>query len=205
MILKNMKGGGSMTFMTTGQVASACQVTIPTVKRWIKQGHIAAFQTAGRHYRVPENEFERFQSTYHIPKIADGPVRILIVDDDQKLLDTLVEALDWDKGYKVESAQDGYEGLIKVGTYRPHLLILDLRMPGLDGFHVCRKVKSDPVTSSTKILAMTGYSDQQARERILQAGADAFMEKPIRLPQLQAEVSRLVGAAAFAGHGGKQS
>ena len=194
-----------MTFMTTGQVASACQVTIPTVKRWIKEGHLAAFQTAGRHYRVTENEFERFQSTYHIPKIADGPVRILIVDDDQKLLDTLVEALNWDKGYKVESAQDGYEGLIKVGTYRPHLLILDLRMPGLDGFHVCRKVKSDPVTRSTKILAMTGYPDQQARERILQAGADAFMEKPIRLPQLQAEVGRLVGAGAVTANGRKQS
>ena len=180
-------------FMTTGQVASACQVTIPTVKRWIREGHLSAFQTAGRHYRVTEDEFKLFREAYRIPISADEPSRMLIVDDAPKRRSTLVEALSLDKGYKVESAQDGYEALIKVGTYRPHLLILDLRMPGLDGFHVCRKVKSDPVANATKILAMTGFPEPRVRAQILEAGADAFIEKPLQLPQLQAEVARLVG------------
>ena len=52
-------GSMPMRFLTTGQLASSCQVTIPTVKRWIREGFLAAFQTAGGHYRVTEEEFER--------------------------------------------------------------------------------------------------------------------------------------------------
>jgi CheY-like chemotaxis protein len=116
------------------------------------------------------------------------------VDDDANLLSTLVDALSLEKSYKVEAAHDGYEGLIKIGTFEPHVLVLDLRMPGLDGFHLCRKVKSDPVTFNTRILAMTAYPERSARERILEAGAEGFLEKPFKLEELQVEVARLVGA-----------
>lgn len=60
-----------MRFLTTGQVAASCQVTIPTVKRWIRDGHLAAFQTAGGHYRVTEEEFRRFQDAHRMP--VDAP------------------------------------------------------------------------------------------------------------------------------------
>ncbi len=183
-----------MRFLTTGEVAAACQVSIPAVKRWIREGHLAAFRTPGGHYRITEAEFKHFQNSHGMPGATEGPPRILIIDDDSKLLDTLVEALTWDQRYTVEVARDGYDGLIKVGTSRPHLLILDLHMPGLDGFQVCQKVKADPVTHSIKIVAITAYPEGSARERILEAGADGFLEKPFRLPELQAEVARLVGA-----------
>lgn len=185
-----------MRFLTTGQIAAACQVTIPTVKRWIREGHLAAFQTAGGHFRVTEDELKRFQDVHRIPvdrpgTPAEALPKILVVDDDAALLDTLWEALTWDGRYKVEVAQDGYEGLIKVGSFAPNLLILDIRMPGLNGFQVCRRVKADPATRETRILAITGGA-QHAREQILEAGADGFLEKPIRLDDLQAEVARLV-------------
>ena len=182
-----------MRFLTTGQIASTCQVTIPTVKRWIAEGHLSAFRTAGGHYRVTEEEFKRFLTAHRIPAGIEGPPRILIIDDDTALLDTLAEAVSWKQGNKVEVAQDGYEGLIKVGTFRPHLLILDLRMPGLDGFQVCRKVKADPLTQFIKILAITAYPQEDARERILEAGADGFLQKPFQLEALKAEVARLIG------------
>jgi len=183
-----------MRFLTTGEIAAACQVTIPTVKRWIAEGHLAAFKTAGGHYRITDEEFKRFQAAYKIPGPTDGQPRILIIDDDKTLLESMVEALTWDRTYKLETASDGYEGLIKVGTFHPHLLILDLRMPGLDGFQVCRKVKADPVMRSAKILAITGYPEGDARERIMRAGADGFLEKPFELTALRAEVARLLGA-----------
>ena len=186
-----------MRFLTTGQIATSCQVTIPTVKRWIREGHLTAFQTAGGHFRITEDEFKRFQDVHRIPVDRPGtPVealpKILIVDDDAALLDTLWEALTWDGRYKVEVAQDGYEGLIKVGSFAPNLLVLDIRMPGLNGFQVCRRVKADPATRETRILAITGHGAAHAREQILEAGADGFLEKPIRLDDLQAEVARLV-------------
>ena len=190
-----------MRFLTTGQIAASCQVTIPTVKRWIREGHLAAFQTAGGHFRVTEEEFRRFQDALRMPVERDGAEvealpKILIVDDDAALLDTLWEALTWDGRYKVEVAQDGYEGLIKVGSFAPNLLILDIRMPGLNGFQVCRRVKADPATRGTRILAISGHSVQHTLEQISEAGADGFLEKPIRLDDLQREVARLVAPAA---------
>jgi CheY-like chemotaxis protein len=121
--------------------------------------------------------------------------KILIVDDDAALLETLGQALSWDGRYKVEVAHDGYEGLIKVGSFAPDLLLLDIRMPGLNGFQVCRRVKADPRTRATRILAITGHGGEHAREQVLEAGADGFIEKPIGLDALQAEVGRLLARA----------
>jgi excisionase family DNA binding protein len=189
-----------MRFMTTGRVAAACQVTIPTVKRWIRDGHLAAFQTAGGHYRVTEEEFARFRDVRQIPRISPAspdPPKVLIVDDDGMLLATLSDALTWEGRYKVETAQDGYEGLIRVGGFRPDVLVLDIMMPGLNGFQVCRRVKADPTTGSTRILAISGYAQGDTPTRALQAGADAFVEKPIDPARLRQEVDRLVGSPAI--------
>jgi excisionase family DNA binding protein len=186
-----------MRFLTTGEIASVLQVTIPTVKRWIRDGHLSAFRTAGGHYRVSESELGRFRATHRMPDTAGEPLRILVVDDDPHFRDAVTEALGLDARFHVEAASDGYEALIKIGTYRPQLLVLDLVMPGLDGYEVCRKVKADPVTNSTRILAVTGYAEGSARDRILEAGADAWLEKPVRLEALHAEAARLLGVATL--------
>jgi len=90
-------------------------------------------------------------------------------------------------------AQDGYEGLIRVGGFRPDVLVLDIRMPGLNGFQVCQRIKADPATRSTRILAISGYVEGDTTTRVFEAGADAFLEKPIDLARLRGEVDRLVG------------
>jgi excisionase family DNA binding protein len=188
-----------MRFMTTGRVAAACQVTIPTVKRWIREGHLAAFQTAGGHYRITEEELERFRTAQKMPVIPAGPEeppRILVVDDDPLLLSMLNDFFTSEGRYKVEVAQDGYEGLIKVGSFHPDVLILDIRMPGLDGFQVCRRVKADPGSRGTRILVLTGHAHGDTAVRILQAGADVFLQKPVQLAKLRAEVHRLIGVSS---------
>jgi excisionase family DNA binding protein len=180
--------------MTTGAVAAACQVTIPTVKRWIREGHLAAFRTVGGHYRITGEAFDRFRLARHIPVVDAAPEesrRVLIIDDDPQTLATLADGLTWVGRYKVEVAQDGYEGLIKVGGFRPEVLVLDIRMPGLDGFQVCRRIKADPATRSIKILAVSGYAQGDTTTRAFESGADAFLEKPIDLKRLRAEVDRL--------------
>jgi len=188
-----------MRFMTTGRVAAAFQVTIPTVKRWIREGHLKAFQTAGGHYRITEQELEHFRAARNFPVIPAVPEelpRVLVVDDDLPLLSMLSDALTLAGRYKVEVARDGYEGLIRVGSYRPHVLILDIRMPGLDGFQVCRRIKADPASRPTRILVMTGHTHDDTEAQVMQAGADAFLAKPVQLTRLQAEVDRLIGRSS---------
>jgi CheY-like chemotaxis protein len=121
---------------------------------------------------------------------------VLIVDDDEAFLATLSDAFTWQGHghYKVEVAQDGYEGLIRVGGFRPDVLILDIRMPGLNGFKVCQRIKADPATRATRILAVSGYAQGDTMTQAFAAGADAFLAKPIDLARLRAEVDRLMGS-----------
>lgn len=121
------------------------------------------------------------------------PIRILIVDDDAGLRTALLAIFGGHPRYAVQAATDAADGLARISTFRPHLVLLDLRRPGLDAADLCRAVKASPTMRSTRILAMSGPPDDGgAGARLLAAGADAFLSKPFTLSQLEAEVARLV-------------
>ena len=119
------------------------------------------------------------------------PVRILIVDDDAGLRGALLAVFRGNPRFTAQAATDGHDGLARIATFRPHLVLVDLRMPGLDGADLCRVLRSSPETRSIRILAMSGLADDEVRERMLAAGADAFLAKPFTLTDLEATVARL--------------
>ena len=119
------------------------------------------------------------------------PVRILIVDDDAGLRTALLAIFSGHPRYAAQAVMDTADGLARISTFRPHLVLLDLRRPGVDGADLCRAVKAAPETHSTRILAMGGPPEDEARQRLLAAGADGFLPKPFTLSQLEAEVARL--------------
>jgi excisionase family DNA binding protein len=169
-----------MRYLTTGDVARRCQVTVGTVKNWIEAGQLEAFRTPGRHFRIPSSALRRFQATFGFPAAADDRPRILVVvvDDEADFVDLAAETLsDLLPQARIESAGGGYEALLKIGSFEPHVLILDLRMPALDGFEVCRRVKEAPESKGIKILATTGFVDAEAESLALACGADAFVGK----------------------------
>jgi CheY-like chemotaxis protein len=119
------------------------------------------------------------------------PLRILIVDDDAGMRGALRAVFGGDPRYSVQVAANGHDGLALIETFRPHLVLVDLRTSGLDGADLCRIVKSSPALRATRILAMSGTLEDEPRERLLAAGADAFLAKPFTLSDLEAEVARL--------------
>lgn len=121
-----------------------------------------------------------------------GAVRILIIDDDAGLRGALHAIFVGTPRYTVQVATDGPDGFAKIGTFQPHLVLLDLRTPGFDAADLCRAVKADPATRATRILAMSALPEHEARDRMLAAGADAFLAKPFTLTQLETEVARLL-------------
>jgi excisionase family DNA binding protein len=177
--------------LTTGYVAAACQVSLVAVKKWIRQGKLKAIRTPGGHYRITAAEMERFRAEYQFPGSLTPRVRVLVVDDEPEILSLVRDTLDGEAGWELDTASDGYEGLLKVGTFRPDVLVLDLRMPRLDGFEVCRRVKSNPATRSTRIIAITGHTGREMAERALRSGADACLTKPFRTNDLHDELTRL--------------
>src|SRR5581483_3591699 len=110
------------TRLTTREAAAHCRVSVPTLKRWIRQGKLAAFRTPGGHHRIDLAAFQRFCADHGIPAFPARPseLRVLLVDDDPGMLGVLTDVLaaHW-PGARVETAGDGYEALIKVGLVRP--------------------------------------------------------------------------------------
>ncbi len=181
---------------TTGEIASLCHVTINAVKKWIASGKLKAFRTPGGHYRVGRAEFLEFLDTYKMDvKEALFPEhpKVLIVDDEPDVTAFIQGALEsMNSGYHIETAADGYEALIKVGDFKPELLILDLRMPKIDGFEVCTRLKNDPATKGIKILAVSAFGPEDL-DRIIECGADIALPKPIKLKDFHRSVSKLLG------------
>lgn len=180
---------------TTGEIAQFCHVTINAVKKWIASGKLLAFRTPGGHFRVNREDFLAFLDKYKLEikeEVFPDRHKVLIIDDEEDVVEFVKGALEsMGDGYLIETAGDGYEGLIKVGDFKPELMVLDIRMPKIDGFEVCRRIKQDKSTKDIKILAVTAYGKEDI-DRILQCGADHCLPKPIRLKDFQKNVTRLL-------------
>lgn len=116
---------------------------------------------------------------------------VLAVDDDPGALEALASALG-DLGYDVWQAVDGETALMLARDHQPDVILLDVQMPGLDGFEVCRRLKEESDTRLIPIVFLTGYGSRQARLEGLEAGGTDFLDKPCDLVELEVRVRNLV-------------
>jgi len=183
--------------LTVFKASQLCNVSAKTIINWIESGHIKAYKTVGGHRRINRSDLELFMKKQGIPIPAqemDGFKRkILVVDDDPIIVETIVQALEEDEfDYEVISASDGFEAGLQINHFAPHLLILDIMMPDIKGYEVCKKIKENPETANTKIVVLSAYLDEDKFKKMKQYGADACFSKPFPLPQLKEEVARLL-------------
>lgn len=114
---------------------------------------------------------------------------ILIVDDDPNSLDIARTYLE-SKGYTVATAIDGKDALAKLEEVQPALMLLDVMMPGMDGWEVARVVKNHPNFKDVRVIMLTARSDFTDKHEGLRAGADDYIVKPIKLEELGKRVER---------------
>ena len=117
--------------------------------------------------------------------------RILIADDNaanRELLEAYLASIDCD----VEMAVDGADTLVKVASFHPDLILLDVMMPKMNGFEVCRKIKGDPVTAKIMVLMVTALSELGDIERAVAAGTDDFLSKPFNRIELDKRVGNML-------------
>lgn len=121
---------------------------------------------------------------------AQAAYRVLVVDDDPDMAGFLAHLLQRE-GMSVETAGDGQSALMKVMTSPPDLMLLDVMMPGVSGFDICRQLKGDESTALIPIVLVTALEDTESRVRGIEAGADDFLSKPVKREELIARVKTL--------------
>jgi len=183
--------------LTVTKIAQFCHVSHRTVLIWIQGGDLKAYQTPGGHYRVLGQECIRFLRQYHMPIPAEldrsaKKKRILIVDDDSNMVHAFIRLLRLEPGYDVQSAYDGFDAGMKLMDFQPDLVILDIRMPGLDGYEVAKRIKACPRGENIKIIAVSAFFREDGREKIQKLGGDACFDKPFSVQDLIAKVKELL-------------
>ena len=182
-------------------IARICHVTPPTVGRWIEEGLLASFTTGGGHRRVWDEDLLVFLKSHNIPIPPEltgdaGPLRILVVDDEERLRKLVIRSLR--RGLpqgEFHEAADGFEAGKKIADLVPALVVLDLRLPGLDGTKVCEAVRADEKLKDISILAISGFDLETVGPEALAAGADVFIPKPFRPDQILSEAKKLLPRA----------
>lgn len=182
--------------LTTYGVAEHCQVTPRTVNQWINEGKLKAYQTPGKHSRITVEEFLEFLHRYNMPvppelESFNGAKRILIVDDDTGMVDSIYRFLKRNQNYSLESAYDGFEAGQKFSDFKPDLIVMDIKMPGLDGFQLCSHVRNNPKNKNIKILLMSGMAEEEEIKKA-KGLADDFLMKPFSTQALKEKVETLL-------------
>lgn len=117
--------------------------------------------------------------------------KVLVVDDEEHILMILKDSLEF-SGFKVITAVNGEEALEKVEQDRPDLVVLDIGMPKLDGWEVCRRLKANPATKSLPVIILTAYAQSADQRKGMDLGADRFITKPCDLTYLVGEINGLL-------------
>jgi two-component system, cell cycle response regulator DivK len=113
--------------------------------------------------------------------------RVLVVDDSPLNAELACAVLEAD-GMQVQAATDASQALQAVARFRPQLVLMDIQMPGVDGLTLTRQLKADPATSHLVVLAFTAYAMKGDEERMLLAGCDGYLSKPIDVARFAAQV-----------------
>ncbi len=173
---------------TTHDISRLLQVDPSTVSKWIDRGILVAFRTPGGHRRVRSGDLRSFLITHQMPlpdELGSAVVRLLVVDDEKPVLDALKRAFKpYAQQLELTTTSSGVEALLLVSELKPHGMLIDLNMPEVDGFEVCRRIRLRKPLESVRLITMTGRHTQDMADQSLKAGAVACLPKPVDVAQV---------------------
>ena len=195
---KNDKISNKKPFLTTGKIAKLLHVSRMTVYYWIKHKRLKAVRVHQGKYRVSKKDFAEFVKQHglenHVaPEIITPPtVKILVVDDEPDMVKTIKTFLGKSNPhYHLAGATSGFEAGLLMRSFAPDIIILNLDMPGVDGFSICRKIRENHQAKDIKIIAITGQPSPENLERIRKEGISEILEKPFEYRELLSIIKKL--------------
>ncbi len=180
---------------TTGDVAEICKLSQQTVIRCFDNGRLRGYRVPGSRFRrIPRDALIQFMKEHGIPldQLESGKTRVLVVDDDPAIVEMLVELLERDGRFEVQTAATGFDAGLRTREFRPDVLVLDYLLPDINGNAVCRSIRSDNSLKDVRIIIVSGVIDREHVDKLLEDGADDFIQKPFSIEQLVNRIVELV-------------
>ena len=179
-------------FYTTHEVSKFCNVYPTTVINWIKEGKLPAHTTPGGHRRIKKDDLLELMKKNNMPtpeNLTKGEKHVVLaIDDDVKILQMIKTILFSEEEMQVITAENGFEAGLTIYNSMPDLILLDFLMPNLDGFEVCRRLKSDEKTKDIPIIAVTVLKEMEEIQKMISAGVVDYISKPFESEELVKKV-----------------
>ncbi|MCR4626187.1 MAG: response regulator [Treponema sp.] len=184
------------------EVANICGVVNQTAINWIRNGYLKAFNTPGGQFRVYPDDLAAFMSSRNmqIPesllelcenKDAYELNTLLIIDDDRTLNNVI--SIYMKKIFprlNIIQAFDGFEAGLQLSAKHPQCLLLDLDLPGINGFDICRRIYEEKEFGNPRVIVVTALEDSSLEEKLTKIGVNHFFRKPLTLDKLAEIVKR---------------
>lgn len=180
-----------------GDVSRLCHLSSRTVHHWIQKGYLIAWKTKDGGYQIKRLDLVRALQNLRlcIPDElnCDDSAKVLIVDDEPGIRKMLrLNLLGRFPGIIIEESGEGFHAGWRAHDLIPDFLILDILMPGLDGFRLCHMLRQHKELASSKIIAISALRENETRTKILSLGADEFLPKPFSIDSLEEIMVRLL-------------
>ena len=188
-----MKLGFDQPVYTTRAAAQRLGVSLRTVQLWVDNGILQAWRTPGGHRRVTISSVHKLlqrggQQIVHDP-VHDQDFVALLVEDDADLLRFYKLTISgWELPLKLVTAENGYEGLMRIGELQPNLIITDLMMPGLDGFDMIHSLRANPLLRDTDIIVMTSMAQMEIDDRGGLPEDCSILFKPVSFTLMRSQI-----------------
>jgi CheY-like chemotaxis protein len=170
-----------------------------TVIRCFDSGRLKGFRVPGSRFRrIPRDSLIHFMKEHTIPldRLEMGKTRVLVVDDDPAIVEMLVELLERDGRFEVQTAATGFDAGLRTREFLPDVIVLDYMLPDINGNAVCRSIRSDESLKDVKVIIVSGVVDRQDVDKLYADGADDFLQKPFSIEQLVTRITELVSGRA---------
>lgn len=198
-VVSGFRMGNQRDTFTTAQAARLLGVSVATVVNWIDDGRLRAHKTPGGHRRISRDDLVAFAHHYEMP-LGGAEVRgqrdkkrVLVVDDDPAILTLYADALKIEGGFEVKTARSGFAAGLAVARWRPDVMLLDVHMPGMDGFEVLERVRGADTLSDLPVILCTAYAEKLEQRPDVRDQVAAVLTKPVAIDRLLGEVRRVLG------------
>ena len=174
-------------YVSSAQAAKMLNVSLRTVQLWVEKGALKAWKTAGGHRRI---SLEGLKQLQHQQAVQAGAVsnklRVLVVEDEENQRKLYRKYFSLEQlPVELHLAEDGFDGLIKVGKLRPDLLITDLMMPGMDGFQMIEAIRNTKELDKLQIVVVTALDKESIAAKGMPDGEVHIVHKPVPFDEIK--------------------